>query len=276
MKRIFVISFLFVLIIRANAQSQVELFPADLSIRPFVANSLEPKLGSLYRPDKNELELNIGNSIDILRISNDYGGTYSLGADLFTYTLMRREANFNFPVDAIDYMFGLNFSYKKVVHDYAFGFRGRISHISAHFVDGHYDGTNSQWRDGLNPRIYSREFVEIMPFYSYSSIRFYFGFSYIFHVEPAFIKKDNFQFGFEYFIKNIFGDNISPFIAYDLKMIHLDRYTGNNSLNIGLKFGKYNEKGLSLYYAYYAGKNIHGEYFDVIREYSALGFNIDL
>lgn len=276
MKRIFVLSILLALSIRVDAQTQVELFPDNLSIKPFAANTLEPKVGSMFHLNKNELELNIGNSMDIVRITNDYSGSYSFGADLFTFTLLRGEQNFHFPVDAVDYLFGVNFSYKKVVHDYSFGFRGRISHISAHFVDGHYDGTAQSWRDGLNPRVYSREFLELIAFYEFQRFRVYAGGDYIFHVDPGTIKKDNFQIGFDYYIKDMFGEYITPFIGYDLKLIHLEKYTGNNSLSAGLKFGNADSKGFSLYFSYYSGKSIHGEYFDVNNEYTALSLNLDL
>ena len=276
MKRIlFGVIFLF-LLININAQNRIDLFPDDLNIKPFAANTLEPKLGSIFQLSKNELELNIGNSMDIARIANDHGETYSFGADLFTFTLLRGEQNFHFPVDAVDYLFGVNFSYKKVLQDCSIGFRGRISHISAHFVDGHYDGVTQTWRDGLNPRVYSREFFELLGFYEFQHLRVYAGGAYLFHVDPATIKKDNFQIGFDYYAKDFLGDHLTPFIGYDLKLIHLDKYTACNSISAGIKFGNADSKGISLLLNYYSGKSIHGEYFDKNKEYAALGINLDL
>ncbi len=262
--------------VQTNAQLKVELFPNDLTIKPFAANILEPKLGSSFHLNKNELELNIGNSMDLVRVTNDFGSTYTFGADLFTYTLLRGEQNFHFPVDAVDYLFGVNFSYKTLVNNSSLGFRGRISHISAHFVDGHYDGIAQSWREGLNPRVYSREFIELIAFYEFQRFRVYAGGSYIFHVDPATIKKDNFQIGFDYYLKDFFGKHITPFVGYDLKLIHLDKYSANNSFSAGLKFGNADYKGLSLIFSYYSGKSIHGEYFDQVNEFTSLGINLDL
>lgn len=276
MKRyIFPIIFL-VLAIKISAQNKVEIFPDDLSIKPFAANALEPKLGSMFQLNKNELELNIGNSIDMLRIQNQCNETFSFGADLFTFTLLRGEQNFHFPVDAVDYLFGVNFSYKKVLKDYSFGFRGRVSHISAHFVDGHYDGNTQSWRDGLNPRVYSREFLEVLGFYELNDLRIYAGGAYIFHVDPSTIKKDNYQFGFDYYWKNLLGDHLTPFVGYDLKLVHIDQYTANNSISAGIKFGNADSKGFSVLLNYYSGKSIHGEYFDKYKEYTSFGINWDL
>ncbi|MEG8946058.1 DUF1207 domain-containing protein [Rosettibacter firmus] len=257
------------------SQKTIEIFPDKLNIQPLTANILEPKLGFLFQLSKNELRLDIGNSMDIIQFQNGET-TYSLGADLFTYSLLRSEKNFHFPVDAIDYLFGLNFGYTKKMREDKFGVRFRLSHISAHFVDGHYDGSNNKWRDNLNPRVYSREFIEIVPFYSFNSLRVYAGFTYIFHVDPDYIKKDNYQLGFDYFIKKISWNNLNPFIAYDLKIIHINNYSTNHSFSAGIKFGKPFEKGLSAYLNFYSGKNVHGEYFDINKKYFALGINLDL
>ncbi len=275
MRRIYLVIVCLAFAVIVRAQSVTELFPGNLSVQPFIANTLEPKLGFLFDLGDNELRLDIGNSVDGLRIISDQD-QYSFGADLFTYTLLRREKNFHFPVDAVDYLFGLNFCY---VHsdDYgSYGARIRLSHISAHFADGHFDDASNQWRDNRDPKVYSREFIEFMPFYKINELRVYAGVTYIFHVDPVNLGKDNYQIGFDYFIKNVLPENIIPFIAYDLRMINLDKYYLNHSMSAGVKFGKLNGKGISIYLHYYSGKSIHGEYFDINKNYSSIGINIDL
>lgn len=256
-------------------QKKLELFPDNLNIQPFTANILEPKLGFLFQLTKNELRLDIGNSLDVIKYLNE-NESYSFGADLFTYTLLRSENNFRFPVDAVDYLFGLNASYKKIDGKNQYGLRLRVSHISAHFVDGHFDNYNHQWKENLSPRVYSREFIELMPFYFFGSFRVYSGFTYIFHVEPKYIKKDNYQLGFDYFAENILSKNITPFAAYDLKVIHINDYSINHTLELGIKFGKPYGKGFRIYLNFYSGKSIHGEYFDINKNYTAFGINLDL
>lgn len=273
MKKLF-LSFLFFSSI-ISAQINVEYFPGGLTIRPFAANTLEPKLGFLFKINSNELLLNIGNSMDLVKIQKA-NQTFSVGADLFTWTLLRKENNFRFPVDAVDYLFGLNFGYKRIMHNISLGARVRISHISAHFVDGHYNGTLNEWKDGQYPRVYSREFIEGLAFVKYKRLRIYGGLTYIFHVDPAEIKKDNYQLGFDYYLNKYFGKNITPFIGYDLKLVHISKYTGNNSFTAGVKFGKVEGRGLSLAFNYYSGYSIHGEYYDSVEKYSSLSINLDL
>ncbi|OGU34800.1 MAG: hypothetical protein A2068_00125 [Ignavibacteria bacterium GWB2_35_6b] len=268
---------LFFNMINIYAQDKIELFPSDLNIQPFSANILEPRLGFIFQTGGNELRLDIGGSADIIKFNKYENVTWSFGADLFTYTLLRGEKDFHFPVDAVDYLFGVNFGYKnKIDEEKEIGARLRISHISAHFVDGHYDGTNNKWRNDQRPRVYSREFMEFIPYYKINDLRIYAGFTYLYHVDPSSIKKDNYQFGAEYFFDNLLSENLTPYLAYDFKLIHLDKYTGNNSINAGIKFGKKEGRGLSFYFTHYSGKSFHGEYFDFNEEYTAFGINLDL
>ncbi|MBN1639068.1 MAG: DUF1207 domain-containing protein [Ignavibacteriales bacterium] len=271
--RILILFFIFSVI---HCQSKFELFPSGLNIQPFTANILEPRIGSLIQLGENELRLDIGNSIDIFSYSITEKEIFSFGADFFTWALLRSEKNFHFPVDAVDYLFGINFGYKKIFENLELGARFRISHISAHFVDGHYDNQSQEWRDDLRPQVYSREFLELIPYIRFENLRGYIGFTYLVHVDPTHIGKDNYQIGFEYFFEDFITEKITPFIGYDLKIINNTKYTGNNSLSIGIKIGHTNGRGISFYYNYYSGKNIHGEYYSQNKKMSSIGFNLDL
>ncbi len=268
---------LFILSLNINiAQDKLNLFPSNLLVQPFVANTIKPKLGFEFKNHKNELSLNIGNSIDILHYQLDEKSKLSFGADLFTYTLLRSQSDFHFPVDAVDYLFGVNFGYKTKVDQNVIGARFRISHISAHFVDGHYDKDNNAWLDGRNPKVYSREFFELIPFIKIDNLRLYGGITYIYSIDPRDLGKDQYQIGFEYFANNLISNSLTPYIAYDFRLINLYQYTGNNSLEAGLKLGYAGGKGVSVYFRYFSGYSIHGEYFDVKEDFTSLGFNFDL
>ena len=258
------------------SQNNLKIFPSDLLIQPFTSNTLKPKLGFEFKSSINELSLNIGSSIDILHYNLNGNTNLSLGADLFTYTLLRSQSNFHFPVDAVDYLFGFNFGYKRLLVNKEFGVRLRISHISAHFVDGHYSKEKGAWRDGRDPIVYSREFLELIPYIRFDNLRIYAGFTYIFSIDPPDIGTDQYQFGFDYFADDLISSKLTPYIAYDFRLINIYEYTGNNSLEMGLKFGHPYKRGISLYFRYFSGYNIHGEYFDVKESFTSFGFNIDL
>jgi hypothetical protein len=269
--------FLFVLFTSVSfAQWQHDLFPSDLNIQPFTANILEPKAGFLFSMDNNKLRLDISTSRDIVKWYDD-DETISIGADLFTFTRLRSTDDFKFPVETIDYLFGLNAGYKKQAgENREYGIRFRLSHISAHLVDGQYDAQTEEWRDGRDPFVFSKEFVELFPYYRINTFRAYVGLTYIFHVIPEDIKKFTIQLGFDYFATQFGTGSITPFVAYDFKLAGNETYVGNNIFSVGVKFGNWKSKGLSLYYTYISGKSIHGEYYDVNENYSAVGFNFEL
>ncbi len=277
MKLKLIYSFIFALIFSSAITSQVkkEWFPDELNIQPFTANFLEAKAGFNYLMGKKNIRLDIGTSSDFYH-SKCENKTLSFGADLFTFTRLRGEKDFHFPVEAIDYLFGLNAGYKIEKKNLEYGARFRLSHISAHFVDGQYDYSKNIWRNGNNPRVYSREFVEFFPYYKINSFRTYLGLTYLFHVNPDFVGKGIYQLGFDYFLTGLFKSSISPFAAYDFKLQKIGSFTGSNILTVGVKFGKYNKKGFSILYSYFSGKSVHGEYFDVHENYSTLGINLDL
>jgi len=269
--------FLIMFIISLNSLifAQEDWFPKELNVQPFTANFLEPKAGFLFNTSDNKIRLDIGTSQDIIHIKTE-SGIYSAGADLFTFTRLRSEKDFHFPVETIDYLFGLNASFRREFCGNEFGVRFRFSHISAHLVDGQFDKSLNQWRDGRLPQVYSREFVELFPFIRFNDLRFYLGLTYIFHSSPKEIKKGIFQIGGDYFLTTISNNIFTPFVAYDFKLSGKDKYVGNNFINFGIKFGEFNKKGFSIYYSYISGQSIHGEYFDTKESYSSIGFNLDL
>ena len=267
---------LFLFVLNIYSQDKLESFPDDLNFKPFMANIFEPRLGFVFQTGENQLRMDIGSSLDILRYQTEDDIIFGFGADMFTYTFLRGEDNFHFPVDAVDYLFGLNFTAKKKLGCGELGARLRISHISAHFVDGHYSGSTGEWLDGRGPIVYSREFLEFMPYYKINDFRFYAGTAYIFHVDPEDLGKDYYELGAEYIKDGLLFGVASPYAAYDLRITNLDEYKANHSFALGVKFGKPGGKGFSLYYNYYDGYSIHGEYFNVEDSYSAIGINLDL
>jgi hypothetical protein len=269
--------FVFTLLISNQVKSQDESiwFPHGLNIQPFTANFLEPKAGFSYMLGKSELRLDIGTSADIYLYKS--GNKFlSFGADLFTYTRLRGTSSFHFPVETIDYLFGINMGYKIFKDKNEYGFRFRFSHISAHLVDGAFDFGLSDWRNGRDPRTYSREFLEFFPYYRINGLRFYLGFTYLINVNPDFIGNGIYQCGFDYFADKLIADAATPFLAYDFKLAEIEKYAGNNIIAAGVKFGSYNSKGVSILMSYFSGKSIHGEYFNISENYTTIGINVDL
>jgi len=278
--------FISLLFFTSKSYSQYEFktmwFPSSLNIRPFTANMLEPKAGFLISTDNNKLRLDISTSRDVVKWV-DNNQSISIGVDVFTFTRLRSTDDFKFPVETIDYLFGVNAGYKKTIeYQNEYGLRFRLSHISTHLVDGQYDAKTQKWREGRDPFVYSKEFIELFPFIINGNFRAYLGFTYIFHSIPKELKKVNLQMGFDYsltrFSYRVDSANLSliPFLAYDFKLNGENKFIGNNIFSVGIKFGYLHLKGLSLYYSYISGKSIHGQLYDLQENYSNIGFNFEL
>jgi hypothetical protein len=268
---------LFISFIKINSFSQVttDWFPADLNIQPFTAHFLEPKAGFQYLFDIEKVRIDIGTSHDIIHwLSQDE--SFSFGADFFTYTRARSENNFKFPVETVDYLFGVNGSYKSKTEKSEWGARLRFSHISAHLVDGYYDAESEDWLNGREPFVYSREFFELIVYYKVFDLRIYGGVTYNIHIVPDEIKKGEFQAGFDYYVTQIQTSLFTPFLAYDFKLTGIDEYSGNNIISAGIKFGQPESRGFSILASYFSGKSVHGEFFDLNESYVAIGINLDI
>jgi len=258
------------------SQQTKEWFPAELNIPPFTSNLLEPRNSFLFALGKNWLRLHIGTSRDILQLKSDEE-KISFGVDLFTFTRIRSDNNFKFPVETIDFFFGINAGFKKHDGDKEYGLRIRFSHLSAHLVDGRYDVHSGKWVSGRGPFTFSKEFIEFFPYYRIAGFRVYLGLTYIFSIIPEVINKGIYQLGFDYYILPFGNGSITPFVAYDFKLNGInDIYFGNNITKVGLKFGSPLSRGFSILISYISGKSIHGELFDLTENYLNIGFNLDL
>jgi hypothetical protein len=245
---------------------------APLQFTPLTANTFEPRVGLIWHADDNRLRLDIGNSVDLLQYTfAESGRRLAIGSDFFTYTLLSGEKNFHFPVDAVDYLFGFNASYVDTMNSGIVSSRLRLSHISAHFVDGHFNGSTGIWKDGLNPRVYSREFFDLtVAFEPVREFRGYAGMIYLWHVDPTTLPTVLGYVGAEYH-RQLTGP-LDGYAAYQFTATGL---LPRHEFQAGVKLGTWYGRGTKLFAVYHSGNSIHGEYHDRPDEYSGLGFNID-
>jgi len=273
-----VLAFVLISLIKINsfAQTTSEWFPADLNIQPFAAHFLEPKSGFQYLFDIDKVRIDIGTSQDIIHWK-DENNYFSLGADFFTYTRARSEADFKFPVETIDYLFGLNGGYKYKTETKEWGARLRFSHISAHLVDGYYDSETDNWLNDYQPFIYSREFFELIGYYKLYGVRLYGSFTYNIHIVPTVINNGVYGAGFDYYAVQLNLQTFTPYIGYDFELSGIEEaYFGNNIFTAGIKFGYPESRGFSIFTNYYSGKSVHGEFYNINEDYFTVGINLDI
>jgi hypothetical protein len=201
----------------------------------------------------------------------------SIGADFFTWTALRRLPTFHFPVDAIDYLFGVNLSYRRPLDaDLAIESRFRLSHISAHLVDGRYDKTAGQWIDNRLAQIYSREYFDLVVALDWTdAFRVYAGGQYIYHIKPTTIGRFALQAGAEGVMPNLAGTWLHAYAAYDFKLYSAPAYVASHSIQAGVKFGHWHGRGVNVFLAVYDGMNQNGEFFDQRQSFWGPGMTIE-
>jgi hypothetical protein len=287
MKNLFCISLFFLSAVALKAQD-IKFAAGSPLFHLLLADPKEPRIAVLNYNTGNGVELDIGSSLDLVEIDfkNPTNRKLALGADFGTFTVLNKRADFRFPVDAEDFIFGLNLSYAESVSvlkniPTTFSARLRMSHISAHFVDGHYDYTTDTWYDNLQPFIFSREFFNLVMALEAENVRVYAGYEFLYHVLPDGVPRNSVQAGVEgsYPIMSW----LVGFAGYDLKFVkqanalynEFGSYIGCNDLQVGVKLNSIRGRGLRFVLNYYNGLDTHGMYYARRVELSTLGIVID-
>ena len=243
--------------------------------RPIQASVFESKIGLSSNISQENLKLDIGASVDLMGIkSKNY--TASFGAEFFTFSNLRKEANFKFPVDAIDYYFGVSFNYKKELNPVStISSRLRIAHISSHFEDGHkFPRTDTIF----TPVVYSREFIELAGLYDYKIrpafvLRTLLGVNFLMHSIPDDFGKISVQIGNElrYSISNYFG----LYLSNELRSAAVKGNSNfNESFETGINLGGFDNRGFNIFYSIYNGQDYKGQYYDKPLNIQSIGTHI--
>ena len=250
---------------------------------PLLADPLEPKIAIMPLLGKKALQLDIGLSADLYQSNSR---NFAAGIDFGTYSLLRRTDNFKFPVDAIDYLFGINTSWKKQLNGTILPFdeasaRVRISHISAHFEDGHYDDDAGAWiPENGSPHIpftYSREFVDLVLALSSPGQRVYTGYQYLYHTLPGGINPHLFQAGAELSTPG------NTYLAANFKLLPLWQpslaatrgHRGTWNLQAGIRLKDAGLEKVRIACNYYSGISRQGMYFYHPESFTTAGVIID-
>lgn len=238
----------------------------SLLFKPLTANPFEPRVGWFYQNNTEKMRLDIGTSVDLLSGFNEKG-SYSFGTDFMTYTRLRDQGRFKFPVETTDFFFGVNGSY---AFDYRpVSLRMRLAHISSHLSDG-YSNDSVLFKRAY---VYSREFVDIVAAYQIDGLRLYAGGNFVFSTLPKAVPRVVPQLGFDY--KEDLGKSINFVAGYDFKLMGTDKVRqGANSIQIGLLFKTLYNNGIFLGYFGYFGPSIHGLFYRDYDSYNGLGFQV--
>lgn len=245
---------------------------SELLFDPPNAAIYEPRIGSSFQIDSKELRLDIGTSVDLKRFDLAENKKLSVGADFFTYSRLRRETNFKFPVETADYYFGANAAFIGDLGGSRVQSRLRIAHISSHLVDG-YSEDSEFW---FEPFVYSREFVDFLAavsvFEGFKN-RAYLGGTYIFSTTPDDFDRIIPQAGFDF--EYPIWKSLSFSAGYDFRLVGAaGRSIGANNLEGAILWRTSDYAGIALNVNYYSGTSIHGMFYKCRDSYMAVGFRI--
>jgi len=247
----------------------VVLGATDTRFRTPTASVYEARIATVLQPAQRKLRLDIGASFDLFDVTVDSARpSLTVGADFMTFTRLRSEHNFKFPVETIDYWFGVNASYEPVDR---FAIRLRAAHISSHLVDGSAD--TSATFTAQRPFVYSREFLELL-----GSLRVlpevfvYAGGTLLMATQPS--RSNCFipQVGLDIELP-LKKDKIFLHAGYDWRMIGIsDRYVTIQAAQIGVYVDFDNHERGVLFSVYgFNGRSMHGMYFEQADSYVGFG-----
>jgi hypothetical protein len=286
LKKFFKITLLIIIAAVSFAQQRdsIEFLPAGLNFMPLKANHQEARLGILYYTATTNLKVDIGNTSDLIAFYLDNGNIkLTAGIDFMAYAWSTSYSSNRLQIDALDGFFGGNVSFSEKTENGRLLGRFRIVHNSAHLVDGHYDRTTSDWIDDKEPIPFTRDTGELTAaheiVYNWCALKYYCTIAYSTLVRPADLKKFGANCGIEFALSDLFGKildkDINLYFAHHFSLVGVPEYLGNNRSMLGVKFGDWDGKGISIYLSWFKGNNIFSEYYkDRVNKFG-IGFFVD-
>lgn len=269
-----------------TGNSPFTFLPGNLVVPPLVANYQEPRVGVRKEIGSSRLKLDIGSTMDLVEytISTEQSKRLRAGIDFFTYALSTSAQGLRLQIDAVDGFFGGHVSYQSVKPNSRFSLRLRILHLSAHFIDGHFDNATGTWKNGIAPIPFTKDFGELVGAYendwSTVGVMFYSGFSYATLIRPTDIRRFSTIHGIEVHTLDGFGTALgkpfSLFVADNLSLVGIPSYVGTNNVELGVKFGEWSGSGVRFYVSYYSGLTVYSQYYNIRDNQWGLGFAFDV
>jgi len=266
----------------SDMSNSVVFFPPGLNFLPLRANNQEAKLGILYYPNSTNLKLDIGNTMDLIRFNLQDNKYITLGIEFMAYAYSVSFSQMRLQIGTLDGFFGGNAVYTNDLPGNRFSTRLRYIHNSAHLVDGFYSDDDDNWLNNKEPIPFTRDFAEVIfadefPFHG-AYLRPYIGGSYSVRVRPSVLKRTSFCTGIEAHT----GSDVEPalvhhhfFFAYHFLLAGLPVYQASHQVQIGVKFGNWQSKGVNFFLSYFNGNNMFNEFYYERIDRFGVGFSVD-
>lgn len=269
----------------ADTDSSWHFIPGSVLVPGPYAGKYEARIGGWRESENDKLRLDIGGSVDIVRYGErgKTGDVFSAGADFFTWTRLRAAGGFKFPVEAVDYYFGINGAWRSESYTgIPFNLRVRLAHISAHLVDGDPSFTSPQQQYIT----YSREFLDVMmnihgiemisPVGDANiALRPYAGAQWLFHTIPDTLGVVTPYAGLDLSWQPGPALPLTFRFGYEARLNTELEPIGEHQARLGVKIGDVDSRGVILEGSYYSGRSHYGQHFSRREEFFSLGFAVE-
>jgi len=233
-----------------------------------IASPFETRSGFIWEATNDKLRLDIGMETDLLRGEcSDSVNSWTLGVGMQTWTRLRSEGKLKFPVETVDYWFGLHAAYGSQSSWHG---RIRLAHISSHLADGVADTTAT-----LHPApfVYSREFCEVIGGYPFGPARVYAGATVVWSTQPRTSSPVIPQAGADVYLP--VSERIGIAAGYDVRLIGIQGvYRAMHAAQAGLHIHTWNNTGILLSAYAMNGRSIHGMFYTESDSYLGVGIQI--
>ncbi len=245
----------------ASADSQLTLIPAGRLFPITFADPREIRTAVTFSGDK-DIQAMIGSYLSIFSIRpEDQSWDFHFGLEGRGYFTMRQESG-RFPLETVDGTIGFYTEYAQG----PWAWQLRYTHVSAHLADGS-SGT---------PFGYSRETVSLRGGYSPSeSLHVYFGWHRLVNTTPK-VYGNALQVGANWFLP--WGGQTTPFIGSDLRWNEESKINPSFSLQLGVALHRPESvrRSFRLFYSYYTGSDVRGQFFQSARTGHSFGLEVPL
>ncbi len=271
-----------VLEIENGKTKELIYFPAGLHFLPLRANIAEAKFGVFYMSDNANLKVDIGNAMDLIKITFPDSDVVSAGVEFMAYANAISYSGYRLQISAIDGLFGGNITYSTNIFGIRYYERFRYMHNSAHQVDGYYNGAAGTWINNREPIPFTRDYAELtgaaeMQIADYF-VRPYGAFSYAVRQRPKIFERSQAYMGTEIHTGESSLNPSLPFTyfgAFQTSVSGMPKYQFSLHIQLGIKFGKWESKGTLFYVSYFQGTNYFNEFYDTQINRFGLGFFVD-
>jgi hypothetical protein len=240
--------------------NQFRLVPAGRLFPLTIADPREIRT-SVAVAGGNFLQANVGSYLSFFSVEpEDLSWAFHFGIEGKGLFSLRQEGG-RFPLDTVDGTFGL-------YAEYAAGpwqAQVRYTHVSAHFADG----------NPSPPIAYSRETLSLRGGYSDENLHVYVGIHRLGNSIPE-VHPLALQVGATYFVPT--QTLVSPFLAADLRWQEETRVNPSFALQLGIAIHESDSywRSFRLYYSYYTGADVRGQYYLSTQTVHAFGIELPL